>query len=454
MRRNVLGALVLSGLLAPISTTANGGGYNFGVAFTGGIAPFQPRGTEQVQIVDEKLAIRLQRVEAAVVVQYSMKNPSGKPAKVRFGFPVEAVRENDLDDSSPGVDERTRRAKAYQQLRGYRVTLDGETVKADFAFEPFGSGLVKPFPGSEALKNIAGWMVSEVDFPASAISSLRISYSAQYFEKGYTVSDDVHGEAPAFVYRLSTGAAWLGSIAHGVVEIQADGVPVEEVEIAAPRKRFKREGSTWRWEFKDLKPTLGDDITVRPYPAQLEVGAYAEADAGYESFVERQGRWGASHRKFSVTASSTLAPSAGHDYSASNLANRTQSTWPDPWCEGVPGNGEGEWVELSPRRPTALMGIKILPGVPRWGKDRELFRANGIPTRLEILLNNEHRFQATLGDIDAEQFIPVIGYAKPVSKVMLKILEVRPGATYQDTCIQSVWLYESRATKPEMRGAR
>ncbi|MBI5548890.1 MAG: hypothetical protein HY901_33835, partial [Deltaproteobacteria bacterium] len=69
---------------------ANGGGYSFGVRFTGSLAPFQATGVDQVRIVEEKLDIVLRRTEAAVEVRYLMKNFAEQPVSVRFGFPVEA----------------------------------------------------------------------------------------------------------------------------------------------------------------------------------------------------------------------------------------------------------------------------------------------------------------------------------------------------------------------------
>jgi hypothetical protein len=455
MSRFLVSLCALSASLWASTAGANGGGYAFGVTFTGGIAPFQAMGTENVQILDEQLDIQLRRLDAAVVVRYSMRNPSDQPVKVRFGFPVEASWEPDWEipaETDPGYAENRRRqlAKTYQQLRDYEVRMDGASIKADFAVEPFASGLVKPFPGSEVLRNIAGWMVSEATFPPSSTVLLEIRYSANHFTSGTFVSDDDRAEPSRFVYRLSTGAVWRGPIAKGTVTIRADGIPADEVEVVAPRGRFKRDSNGWTWIFKDLKPTLADDITVRPTPAYLEVGAYSEWESGARSYIERAGAWGVSHQRFTVRASSTLAATKEHAYGAENVAVDDAKS---PWCEGVPGGGVGEWLELIPAKPAPLLGIAILPGVVAESK-RGLFEANGTPVRIEALLNEEHRFVATLGDRLARQFIPVTGYTKPVSKVRLTILEVRPGTRFDDTCISRVLLYDRLKRQPEMRGAR
>jgi hypothetical protein len=187
---------------------ANGGGYAFGVKLTGTLAPFQASGTEHVQILEEKLDITLRRTDASVVVRCSMKNLSPGPVRVQFGFPVEAIREDDLIDDSP--DAREVRPKglpgAVQQLKGYTVTADGQPVASKLEVEPFATGKIPAFPGSEALKNIAGWMVSTMTFPAAAPVTLEIKYSADYEGSATYVSDDTQATPLSFTYRLSTGA--------------------------------------------------------------------------------------------------------------------------------------------------------------------------------------------------------------------------------------------------------
>jgi hypothetical protein len=73
---------------------------------------------------------------------------------------------------------------------------------------------------------------------------------------------------------------------------------------------------------------------------------------------------------------------------------------------------------------------------------------------VEIVLNGEHRFMATLGDKPKAQLIPILGYAKPVSKLRITILEVFPGSRFTDTCISRVVLYDRLKEKPEIHHAR
>lgn len=475
MRPLPLAVLALA-LLGPSQASANGGGYRFGLEFTGSVAPFQATGTESVTILDEDLDIALGRRSAAVTVRYQMRNGTGQPVTVRFGFPVEVARGAEMYESPPKEDQgypayrREKQQELPQRLVDYTVSVAGAPVRSEFLVEPFATGKVKPFPGSEVLKNVAGWMVSEVTFPSEGELPVEIRYSAEYIREGYSVSEDLDAKPDTFVYRLSTGAVWKGPIAKGRVTLRADGIAADEVEIKAPRSRFKRSGDQWTWAFQDLEPTLADDITVYPAPGFQEVNDYAEEKLGYLSFLGRSGLWGRSHQHFAARASSTLASDAGFTYGPEHLSeDPSRGVWTvdgqssgtgewrsvtkGNWCEGVPGPGAGEWIEVTPKRPAPMLGLSIAPGINSY-KQPALFKANGRPSRVEIVLNGEHRFAASLGDSPYAQFIPVLGYAKPVKTVRITMVEVRPGERYQDACISQVILYDRLPKKPELRGAR
>lgn len=452
--RVVLVAGVAALLWAP-SALANGGGYAFGVKFTGTLAPFQASGTEHVQIVDEKLDIALRRTDAAVAVRYTMRNLTSKPVTVQFGFPVEAQWEdNGIDDSEEPAKGRPEGfARAVQQLKGYAVTADGQPVASKLEVEPFATGKIPPFPGSEALKNVAGWMVSTVELPADKTITLEIRYSADYLGDSTFVSDDTTASPLSFVYRLSTGAIWNGPIASGTVTIRTDGIPWQEVEIEAPAGRFSRTTDGWSWSFKNLKPTLADDIRIVAVPGFFEQGIYLPQGARScrpRSYVERKGQWGEGHQCFKARASSTLPPTKSHGFGPEHLAEY----WPEaPWSEGAPGSGVGEWVELQLTKAAPLLAIEIFPGFISH-KKKDLFTRNGRPSRVEVTLNGEHRFMATLPDKAEGQLVPVVGYAKPVSKVRITIQDVFAGTEFADACISQVVLYDRLTKQPEGHHAR
>jgi hypothetical protein len=400
--------------------------------------------------VEEKLDVALRRSTAAVVVRYRTLNTTSAPVRVRFGFPVEASdpQAEHYDEEPSPAQKRDSLLQAIKQLHDYTVTLDGKAVPSKYEIEPFATGAIPAFAGSEVLKGVAGWMVSDVTFPAGAPATLEIRYTALHGVDATYVSDDVSLGAPSFSYRLSTGAVWSGTIAKGTVTLRADGIPADEVRIETPLDRFKRVGDQWVWEFSDLEPTLADDITVRAVPGVDREWVYdEEARArGVLIYLQRRGVWAEGHQRFKAKASSTLKPAKSHNFEAAHLAEEKAEA---PWSEGVAGDGIGEWVELRPDRSSPLLALEITPGFVG-----ALFKANGRPSTVEILLNGEHRFTAGLEDVPEPQLIPVLGYTKPVSTLRITILEVRPGSRYRDTCITRAVLYDRLPAEPARHGAR
>jgi hypothetical protein len=89
-------------------------------------------------------------------------------------------------------------------------------------------------------------------------------------------------------------------------------------------------------------------------------------------------------------------------------------------------------------------------------EDKTLWAKNNRVAELEITLNGEQTFTATIPD---EQFtdlypIPVHGYPKPVNTVKLVIKKVHPGTDSHDTCISQVQLRGKLSQKPKIQGAR
>jgi hypothetical protein len=309
------------------------------------------------------------------------------------------------------------------------------------------------------LKGIAGWMVSEPTFPPGARVTLEIRYVAEYFGGEWGVSDDSQVSPSRFHYRLSTGAVWAGPIEKGTVTLLADGIASSEVKIKTPTDRFERDRDRFTWSFENLEPTLDDDLQIEAVPGYFvpgAVGQYRVWEAPRTAplrYIRRGGEdwgnWAEASQRFTATASSTLKPAKDHDFVPRHLAEEASSY---PWCEGAPGLGKGEWVELVPAEPRPLEALSIIPGYARGPSVR--FRQNGRPTRVEILVNGEHRFVATLGDKPVDQLVPVLDFDEPARKIRITILDALNGTHWEDTCIARVVLYERLAETPDVHGSR
>lgn len=440
------------------SVWGNGGGYHYGVRFTGTVKPFEPSGVEKVAILEEKLEIELGRSEAVVKVRYRMKNMEDQGVTARFGFPVEVADETRfMIDREPGTGLSA--GEALKMVEGscgrYRIAADGTVLGATFLAEEASAVEEVDFPFVEQLRGIGGWMRSELRFKGGEERTVEISYVSKYEVAGGSVSEDWAQGAAKFKYRLSTGAVWHGPIRRGVVTVTARGVDPDEVEIFKPVGKFQRNGSTWTWSFKDLEPSLAEDLEIHASPAQSFVsGGYAnrkEDPWGVVGYLEQRGVWSKAHRHYEATASSTLPPGDKLSYGAANVRGFSYGDDYRAWSEGAKGDGLGEWLELKTHRAMPLFGIRIQPG---YGKSEHLFEANNRPKRVEVELNGEHRFEAILDDRDESQMVRVKGYAKPVERVRITIREVYRGARYRDTCVSDVILYARLRKKPEIQGAR
>ncbi|MCR4939961.1 MAG: hypothetical protein K5930_07645 [Treponemataceae bacterium] len=131
-----------------------------------------------------------------------------------------------------------------------------------------------------------------------------------------------------------------------------------------------------------------------------------------------------------ITASSELLEN-DYVYSASNLGNFNLS---QPWVEGVPGNGEGEYITLSGN----CTYIYLFNGYISYSKPY-LYERNSRIKKIKITTNTENgekEFIFNLFDTPNPQKINL--GERVTDDIKLEILEVYPGTKYQDTCLNAL----------------
>ena len=155
-------------------------------------------------------------------------------------------------------------------------------------------------------------------------------------------------------------------------------------------------------------------------------------------------------RIVSITASSQLPG----NYSIDNLRDMDFTT---AWVEGIEGNGEGEWLEITFQEGTRLRGILMLNG---YRKSGDVFQANGRVKKIKVeyVMKYGENDPLTLEELThkmddepyrqllKENFGPdaqvILGFgesAPSVQRVRITILETYPGAKYEDTCISELF---------------
>ncbi len=433
-----------SGILSATCATllANGGGYyRGGVENTGDVAGFEPKATENIRILDEKLTVKLGPSVADVEVRYLMKNVTDKKVKVRFGFPVEESFDDDLIGVEPSNKPAARDGRKLNYCKDYQISASGTEVKSTW------KGELNP-TGDKRIKGVAGWLISEITFAANEEKPVRIGFQSAYPVEEWSVSENGSRNAGLFRYRLSTAACWNGTIKSGRVVLKPDGIDPSWIKILKPVNRFKKEGDSWTWNFEDLEPTIADDFEIEARPSVSYSAARSHMKEGtYAEYQERNKRWAMVHSNYQVKASSTLASEGDIHYHPENV----RFPWSEMWSEGAKGPGIGEWLELTPEVPKPLFAISIKPGC---FKSDALFMANARPKKLRVVLNDEKTFTVGIPDLREEHEFPVPGYSKPVRKIRITFEEVWPGDKFEDLCVTSVRLHVRLDKKPKLDPCR
>src|SRR5947199_1878083 len=355
-------SLGLALLIAGISTLlANGGAWQTGVPGTGSASASDKSRKTDVAIEDENLKIDLHPEYASVEVRYRMHN-TGPKVEQEFFFPVERWRKNPDDDTD------TKSADVDQ----YQITVDGKKLPSTNASGPkeHASESTSGQFWQENVPTIKSWKKSVIPFDRNQTREVTIRYRARYAENDESVSDDSHISDATFAYSLSPASTWKGPIGKGKIEINILHPEPEDVLIEKPKGRFKKVSDTrYEWDFENLKPTMADDIRIVAHSKydSYPTGYSEEELERRASYIIRDHQYFLDHTDYDATASSTLAAQGKHHYEVENIKGRSQEG--SPWAEGVQGDGLGESITLSVKRPLPLYGILIRPGYWDPGSD-------------------------------------------------------------------------------------
>jgi hypothetical protein len=433
-------------LLASTQLFANGGAWQAGVPNTGNGAASDQKKSTDVAIEEENLTIDLHQEFAAVEVRYRMRN-TGAQVEQDFFFPVERWAKNEENKVA--------------DLENYRIAADGAELKS----ETVAAKGEKPKPVTdphwgEFPPAVRFWKKSQIPFARGQTREVLIRYRCIYAVIESSVSDDGHVGDALFYYSLSPAATWNGPIGKGKITVNFLHPRPEEITISKPKDRFKKANDTqFIWDFLDLKPTLADNIKIvahrsyDTYPGRREFGAidYDHPLQFRAEYVIEGDRYFLQHSDYDAVASSTLKPDGEHKYDVENIKSLEYGV---TWAEGTEGDGIGENITLQVHRPLPLDAIMIMPGYR--AENEELWEKNNRVAEMEVTLNGEHTFSATIPD---EKFtepypIPVRGYSKPVEAVKLTIKGVHRGSAARDTCISAIDLRAKLSKKPTIQPAR
>jgi hypothetical protein len=449
--------------VSPSIALANGGGYVGGTASNGALGAFQPKNAQQIEMQTEDLKIDLHIEHGHVDVQYTLHNP-GKAVTAEIGFPCKAVTELLADEDNP---KKIKEGETTPPLRNFTVELDGGKVEWKTVREKAGQ---KDFPAPEVrgemspYRHVPYWYTFKLPFAAGQTRKLHVRYDTNYHVITGSVSEDSESSPETLTYLFSTAAVWKGPIGKGKVTIEAVDIPAEQVKLNLA-KRFQQEGNTWKWEFKDFEPGLGDDLHIVAHPKSTSFGRALPGAASpkeneeprYADFVHIGKQWTLHHRDYTATATSQLAPVKKGDeeitYAASNVGDNDPNS---AWVEGVKGDGVGESITLTLRTPRKVSFIAVQNGYCKFD-DESAYSKNGRPAEFSISINDGKPFTAAMPDerlTRHEHLIPVPDDVAEVKTIKLTIQKVYPGTKYQDTCISDIDLITPLEKDPKITPAR
>lgn len=436
----------------PVETSANGGP----VAWTG-TTPVGAVGLDpdtNIRLQAESLRIKLNddfntyRVKAV----YRLENPAGTKT-VLFGVPLSWPNESEVVDRP--VNNKGSADKAKKIAASIIITLNDIklpcTLSPATAF-PKESIVLPPGPaGEDQLVN--AWCVASLPFPAQAMSTLTLEYSAElyYEDMVFTKSALTEFGERKLLYLFYPAGYWAGPAK--TVDISVNAGPYTAFEIKKGPQGQKVDGRTVTWSLKDvdlkkiasLEMTFASDVL-----SKKEMLSWNKKASANEKIPLK------------ASASSSLSNMGNVSYQPENVLDGRGET---AWCEGVHGAGEGQWLQFNlmgtlPGKYCRIEGFAITPG---YVKNQKVYLENGKIRKLQITDcegKRPHLFTIKLSQsyLEAPQLLqmPVVEkkiktgfmsmkteYLYPLSYIeetqcfRLQILEVEKGSS-DDSCISEV----------------
>jgi hypothetical protein len=423
----LLGVL-LSALGAP-NLLANGGTFDTSkVHRTGNLEPVTKA---KISLVKEDLRIVLKGEYALVSVEYTLQNNGGAD-KVTYGFPVDMAAE-----AFPSAGEDLQFTVKDDSTA---VPLD-QVIRKDSPIKPAETS----FMDSEYIHIIREWNLMTLSFRKGETKTLRVLYSVKNLGHSTgTSKETVWSESPrTFIYALSPSQSWgNGKVGSLTIEVDASDlqerrVPIESISLPG----YHQDGSKYVWQFTDYDLKKAPDLLIR-YDSTIR-----QRDA------EVQALRLPSKAIASIKASSTRAPSqtTNATYGVNNLLDGDFHT---AWIEGKDDTGQGETLEITFRKGTAVKFIAIANG---YWKSAEHLKENGWIKKLRVQClyangektDDEFELSAPVLDNTSIQFpyaaaelFDDSGEGRPpaIRSMKLTIIDAEKGTKYSDTAISELIL--------------
>jgi hypothetical protein len=402
----------LAALLAPAAAPANGMPILPGPMI---LAP-EPMQQTAIQLVSEDLVLEIGGPDLYTArATYHLRN-AGPPASVAYGVPI----------SFPGEGlEGTGDLEATADSIQISIAAPPPSTKVEAALKCRLQRAKEP--------GALAWCVTTLRVPQGD-SLLRLSYASSMDYGGSSTSKSpISGLSDAhFSYPLAPAGYWAGPVEHVGIVIRGGKLADDLVVSSPPGWVRQKDTFVLRIDGPDLKQLPPVEVTLRQAARNF-----------HEQVVKLQ------PLREGARASSVLAPQGHFTFGPLNAIDGDPGT---AWCEGAPGAGVGQWIEVraeAPKHGCWLYGYVLTPGFVR---DQQTWLRNARPTKVRVdscealgkgrvsEVKLERRFDESAQRLSenplprdltppAEDQAP-----QPTYCVRLTILEVEPGVD-PDACI-------------------
>ncbi len=164
----------------------------------------------------------------------------------------------------------------------------------------------------------------------------------------------------------------------------------------------------------------------------------------------KNARW-MKYAGFTATASSLLKEPDGTEHNAENVTDWGRDT---AWVEGQEGDGVGESITLTLKKPAKVSRVGIVNG---YAKSRELYTANNRTMNFKVSVNDGQPFNVEIPDefLQEEHFwFDLPKSSALVKTIKLEIDTINPGSTYRDTAISDIKLLVPLENAPKIQPSR
>lgn len=322
-------------LLATLPSLALANGGPVGGNGPGPVGGVQPVHNRDVRLVSEDLTLTLDDDGGRyrVVARYVLSNPKAA-REVDFGVPLDLVGAGDteeapdLAEAGKGVSIELGEASHGCKVVEGTVPPGSRAKTFTLPVTPLGGDAPEPDAPPQ------GWCVTRLALPQGDAVPLTLRYTADLAYEDWESSKSAltHYSTRLLRYALYPAGYWAGTPERVTIRLETGRFAGLVTATPAPTRE---QGSVLVWELvrPDLQ-ALGALVATLDATSVLRQAELV----GRKNVLHQDGR-----EVLRASASSTLAPQGKATYTAAQAADYDGTT---AWCEGKPGDGVGEWLEV------------------------------------------------------------------------------------------------------------